>query len=198
MKVAVIMKKRADVLCILKTWWWWSCRWGGTTSLNCGQQRAYCSSSGWYMSMKNHSGMVLTGKNSRFVHKSSLAIISAKSSCSEAGRSEERYYEFCLTKYLFHTSKGSLTCRKIVRHDADNFTSHPKEVVLRICFALKIPMTSASLHLRTLDPIASTLTTRQQRTTRHMIHIIVHHTHIQIHAYAYRIHTHTHTHKKSK
>jgi hypothetical protein len=25
--------------------WWWSCRWGETTSLNCGHQRTYCSSS---------------------------------------------------------------------------------------------------------------------------------------------------------
>jgi hypothetical protein len=35
--------------------------------------------------------------------------------------------EFCLTKYLFHTSKGSITCHKILRHGADYFTSPPKK-----------------------------------------------------------------------
>jgi hypothetical protein len=32
-------------------------------------------------------------------------------------------YKFFLPKYLFHTRKGSLTCRKILRHAADGFTS---------------------------------------------------------------------------
>jgi hypothetical protein len=39
--------------------------------------------------------------------------------------------------------KGSLTCHKILRHGADGFTSPPKEVVLRIVIALKIPSLSA-------------------------------------------------------
>jgi hypothetical protein len=30
---------------------------------------------------------------------------------------------FCLTTYLFHSSQGSLTCRKILRHGADGFTT---------------------------------------------------------------------------
>jgi hypothetical protein len=34
-------------------WWWlWSCRWGDTTSLNCGHQLAYRSFHRWYMSME--------------------------------------------------------------------------------------------------------------------------------------------------
>jgi hypothetical protein len=37
-------------------------------------------------------------------------------------------------KYL----KGSLICRKILRHGTYGFTSHPKEDVLRIFTALKI------------------------------------------------------------
>jgi hypothetical protein len=42
-----------------------SCRWGETVTLNCGHQRAYCSSSRWYMSMKSLGRMVLTGENRR-------------------------------------------------------------------------------------------------------------------------------------
>jgi hypothetical protein len=37
---------------------------------------------------------------------------------------------------IFHTSKLSLTCRKILPHGADGFTSTPKEGVLRIFIAL--------------------------------------------------------------
>jgi hypothetical protein len=35
------------------------------------------------------------------------------------------------------TSKGYLTCRKILRHGANGFTSPPKEDVLRIFIAVK-------------------------------------------------------------
>jgi hypothetical protein len=35
--------------------------------------------------------------------------------------------------------KKSSTCRKILRHWTSGFTSHPKEVVLRIFIALKNP-----------------------------------------------------------
>jgi hypothetical protein len=35
-------------------------------------------------------------------------------------------------KYSCYTLKGSLTCREILRHETDGFTSHPKEVMLRI------------------------------------------------------------------
>jgi hypothetical protein len=44
---------------------------------------------------------------------------------------------FCLTKYLFYTSKGYLTRRKFFRHGDDGFTSPPKEGVLGIFIALK-------------------------------------------------------------
>jgi hypothetical protein len=56
-------------------WWWWSCRWGETTSLNCGHQRAYCSFPKWYMSMNNHGGMTLTEENCRVFHQSFLEIL---------------------------------------------------------------------------------------------------------------------------
>jgi hypothetical protein len=44
---------------------------------------------------------------------------------------------FCPTKYLFHTSKRSLTRNKILRHGSNGFTSLPKEGVLWIFITLK-------------------------------------------------------------
>jgi hypothetical protein len=49
--------------------------------------------------------------------------------------------------------KGSLTCRKLLRHGADGFTSHPKEVVLRIFLAVKHPLLSAGLEPANLGSI---------------------------------------------
>jgi hypothetical protein len=53
------------LLCFVATWLvgsFCSCRWGEAMSLNCGHQRAYCSSRRWYMSMANHGSMILTGE----------------------------------------------------------------------------------------------------------------------------------------
>jgi hypothetical protein len=46
---------------------------------------------------------------------------------------------FCLTKYFFHTSKGTLTCRKIL-HGAEGFIFPPNEGMLLIFIVLKIPL----------------------------------------------------------
>jgi hypothetical protein len=40
-----------------------------------------------------------------------------------------------------------LKCRKILRHGADGFTSHPKEGVLRVFIAFKNPSPSTGLEL---------------------------------------------------
>jgi hypothetical protein len=42
-----------------------SCRWGGSRSLNCGHQQAYCSPPKCYMSTKSHDKIILTGDNRR-------------------------------------------------------------------------------------------------------------------------------------
>jgi hypothetical protein len=47
----------------------WPCcccwrRWGETSSLNCGHQRAYCSSLRWHTSVDSHGLMISTGENS--------------------------------------------------------------------------------------------------------------------------------------
>jgi hypothetical protein len=56
-------------------------------------------------------------------------------SSSKAGETDEGNYDFCPAQYLFHNSKGSLTCGKIQRHGAGGFTSPSKEGVLRIFIA---------------------------------------------------------------
>jgi hypothetical protein len=74
--------------------------------------------------------------------------------------------EFCLTKYLFHTSKGSITCHKILRHGADFFTSHPKmSCSAGFLSPLKNPSLSAGLNPRSLGPVTSTKTTRKTNNT---------------------------------
>jgi hypothetical protein len=52
----------------------------------------------------------------------SLSISPAEPSRSKSGENGERNYEFCLTKYLFHASRGFLTCCKISRYGADGFS----------------------------------------------------------------------------
>jgi hypothetical protein len=66
--------------------------------------------------------------------------------------------EFCILRYV----NESLTCRKILRHGASGFTSHPKKGVLRICIALK-PSPLPVFNLRPLDPVESRLTTTPPR-----------------------------------
>jgi hypothetical protein len=75
--------------------------------------------------------------NSSLVHKSSLAVLPAET--SGASRKNGRRNENFAYQYLRYL-KGSLTCRKILRHGTYGFTSHPKEGVLRIFIAIKNPL----------------------------------------------------------
>jgi hypothetical protein len=104
--------------------------------------------------------MMSAADNSWLVHQSSLAVLPAETSGASRGngrKSENFAYQYL--KYL----KGSLTCRKILRHGTSGFTSHPKEGVLRIFIALKDPSPRPNLNPRPLDPVASTLTTTSSR-----------------------------------
>jgi hypothetical protein len=59
--------------------------------------------------------------------------------------------------YFCHTLQGSLTCRKILRHGADGFTSPPNEVLLRIIIDLKINSLRPGLNPRSLGFVARTM-----------------------------------------
>jgi hypothetical protein len=79
--------------------------------------------------------MMPAGNNYSLVHQSSLAVLPAEASgasMKNGRRSENFAYQYL--KYL----KGSFTCRKILRHGASGFTSHPKKGVLHVFIALKI------------------------------------------------------------
>jgi hypothetical protein len=64
--------------------------------------------------------------------------------------------------------KRFLTFRKILRHGAFGFTSHPKEVVLRIFIAFKNPSPRPGSNPRPLLLVVSTLTTTPSR--RHYVY----------------------------
>jgi hypothetical protein len=94
------------------------------------------------ISMKNHGGIIFKVGRTPDSYTRALWQSYHKSSSSKAGKSSKGNDEFCLMKYLFHTSKGSLTCCKILHHGADGFTSPPKEGVLQIFITLKNPWPS--------------------------------------------------------
>jgi hypothetical protein len=104
--------------------------------------------------------MMSAGDNSWLVHQSSLLVLPAETSWVSRmnGRSSENIAYQCL-KYL----KGSLACRKILRHGPSSLTFHPKEGVLRIFIALENPSPRLGLNPRPLGSVASTLTTRPPR-----------------------------------
>jgi hypothetical protein len=72
---------------------------------------------------------------------------------------------FCLQVSLSYC-RDLLTCRKVLRHGTAGFTSPPKEVVLRVCTALKTHCPRPGLNLRTVGPLAITITTRPPRATK--------------------------------
>jgi hypothetical protein len=91
---------------------------------------------GCYIRMDNRGGIISTeeipGSSTRALWQSYQDIHLVAKQEELAKRNDQ----FCLTKCHSHTSKGSLGCRKILRHGADSFTSSPKEGVTRICVAL--------------------------------------------------------------
>jgi hypothetical protein len=104
--------------------------------------------------------MAPAGYKSWLVHQSSLAVLPADisgASRRNVQRSENFAYQYL--KYL----KGSLKCRKILRHGTSGFTYHLKKGVLRIFIVLKIPSLRPGLNTRPLGPVASTLTTTPPR-----------------------------------
>jgi hypothetical protein len=89
-------------------------------------------------------------------------IVAKQEKLSKKGR------EFCLQATPSYS--GILTCRKILRHGAAGFTSPSKEGVLRISITLKIYRPRPGLNLRTLGPVARTVSTRPPRATCHVVH----------------------------
>jgi hypothetical protein len=91
--------------------------------------------------------MIPAGDNSRLVHQSSLAVLSAE--ISGASRRNGRGSDNFAYQYLRYL-KSSLKCLKILRHGASGFTSHLKKGVLRIFIALKKSIALAGFEPATL------------------------------------------------
>jgi hypothetical protein len=84
------------------------------TSLNCGHQRAYCSSPSWYISMENHGGMMMSKEeNSWFVLQNSLEILPAETPGSKQEELAKgmriqhcEVFLFILASVFLHTVKS--------------------------------------------------------------------------------------------
>jgi hypothetical protein len=95
------------------------------------------------------------GDNSRLVHQSSLAVLPAETSGASRRNRWSENFVYQYLKYL----KGSLTCRKILRHGTSSFTSYLKDGVLRIFIALRSSSPRPSLNSRSFGPVTTTLNT---------------------------------------
>jgi hypothetical protein len=96
--------------------------------------------------------------------------IPAETSSSEAGRILAKSPLILPRKHFCYTPQESLACRKIFLHGADVFTFSSKEVVLLVLSLLKVHCPRQGMNLRTLGPVASTITTRPPRTTTRDLH----------------------------
>jgi hypothetical protein len=95
--------------------------------------------------MENHGGMISTGETP---DSSTGAFWKSYQQSRVLAKQEKLAREMmnlAFQSIFAHTSKGSLTCRKIFIHGADGFTSPPKEGVLRNFISLKNPSLSLSL-----------------------------------------------------
>jgi hypothetical protein len=77
------------------------------------------------------------------------------------GASRKKEVRILSCKHFVRTWKLFFTCRKVLRHGASGFTSHPKEGVLHIFIALKNLSPRRDLSLWPLGPVTGTLTLQQ-------------------------------------
>jgi hypothetical protein len=136
-----------------------SCRWGETTSLNCGHQRTYCSFPRWHMSTENHGGILVLTEENWFVHWSFLAVLPAESFGS---KQEER----AKGMRIWHCEVFVFILGSDILHAAKFTTWGPrlyfpcevrKEGVLRIFIASKNPTLLPGLNPLFLGSLVSTL-----------------------------------------
>jgi hypothetical protein len=129
--------------------WWSSCRWGDTTSLNCGHQWTYCLSPRWYMSMENRGGIMLKEEDTWFIHQNSLSILPADS-CVRKQQERAKGRKIYPCEIFFSYLQVIFTWRHILRHGASSFTPPPNEGVMQISIALNNPSSLSTLNLQTL------------------------------------------------
>jgi hypothetical protein len=118
-------------------------------SLNCGHQRACCSSLGDTWAWRTMVDWYWQGKTP---HSSTRTLWQPyQQLCSsKVEELEKEKMNLALRSIIAHISKGSLTYRKILRHGTYGFTSSPKEGLLWVLIALKYPSPSAGFEAANL------------------------------------------------
>jgi hypothetical protein len=91
---------------------WWLCRWVRIRLWTAGTNGPVVYSFKWCMSKENHGEIISSGETPCLFTRA-LWHSCQQSSSNKSGGTAKEMMDFCLTKYHFHASKGSLTCRKI-------------------------------------------------------------------------------------
>jgi hypothetical protein len=115
------------------------------------------------VSMENHGGMTSTGNV--LIRPPELSGNPTSSHLVAKQEELAKEMNLALRSIFARSSKGSLTCRKILRYETDGFTSPPKEDLLRIFSPLKILRPRPDMNLRTWGSVASMLTIMPLKTT---------------------------------
>jgi hypothetical protein len=87
------------------------------------------------------------------IRPSELSVNLASSHSVTKQEGLEKEMNFPLRCIFVHTSKGYVTCHKIIRHGANSFTSPSKEGVLRNFIVPKIPLFSGGVEPAKLGSI---------------------------------------------
>jgi hypothetical protein len=145
-----------DILCC-------SYRWDETMSLNCGHQRAYCSSSMWYISMDRHGGIISTG-NSWFSTRAVWQFFQESNLVRSRRNVAKEWYVFPYEISLSH-SQGCITHSKSYMGPLALLHLWRKSCCWFLS-TLKIHCPRPGLTSRTLRPMSSTLNSRPPSTTK--------------------------------
>jgi hypothetical protein len=79
---------------------------------------------------------ILSSNNFRFINQSSLYRKQQRRLAARRGETGRGMAAECCLRSISSYLQWYLTCRKIIRHGVDGFTSPPKELVLRIFIAI--------------------------------------------------------------
>jgi hypothetical protein len=104
----------------------------------------------------------LSCNHSSFIHQSCLAVTSRHLAVKQE-KISQKWPWILPTSISFHTCRDLKTCCKIIWHGADGFMSSPKKSCYGFSSSLKIHCPLPGLNPQTLNPMASTITTRPPR-----------------------------------
>jgi hypothetical protein len=126
-------------------------------SLNCSNQRAYCSSPRWYMNMET---MLEWYRQWETPDSSTRAVWKSYQQSHLVAKQEELLNEMMnLTLqsavFFVHISEGSSTCHKVLQHGLTALLPLRRKACCGFLSPLKIHRPWSGLNPRTLGPVAS-------------------------------------------